>query len=136
MPHGDTPTRQGFFDCTGLGDSIPVVFDPNLVEFYPFSDLVDYEPVVHYIDPAALWGGKDVIELLLSISESTMFHKLGALHRIRHILQYASAPQHLLVRYDQLQAVDSMDDAFTASFKAVMRNCCRRSLLPRHRCEA
>ena len=36
-------------------------------------------------------------------------------------------PNHLLVRHDSLSIVDSLDDAFTMSFKAVLRHACRHS---------
>ena len=136
MPPGDTPTRRAFYDCVNLGDSIPVVFDSKLLEFLPFSELLNYESFVEYVDMAAIFEGKDVVEMLMGVSEEEIFSKLGALHQLRHILQYASAPQHLLIRFDQLNTLHEMDDAFTASFKAVVRNSCQRSLLPKNKCRA
>ena len=34
-------------------------------------------------------------------------------------------PNHLLVRYDSLHVVHPLDDAFTMSFKAVLRHACQ-----------
>ena len=36
-------------------------------------------------------------------------------------------PNHLLVRHDSLATVHPLDDAFTMSFKAVLRHACRRA---------
>ena len=38
-------------------------------------------------------------------------------------------PNHLLVRLDRLPAVHTLDDAFTMSFKAVLRHACGPELL-------
>ena len=36
-------------------------------------------------------------------------------------------PNHLLVRHDSLTTVHPLDDAFTMSFKAVLRHACRQA---------
>ena len=48
--------------------------------------------------------------------------------RCRFVLcMWQVQPHHLVVRHDSLATVHPLDDAFTMSFKAVLRHACRRS---------
>jgi hypothetical protein len=54
----------------------------------------------------------------------------------RHMFQYMLDPVHELLTVDSTGVIHCFDDAFTSSIKAVMRNACRRGLLPLDRCNA
>ena len=131
QPWGDTPTRLAFYECAATGAALPVVFDPRLPDFLAFADLVDYRAFVTVLDPQAFISGEqDIVQVLSAPSPQDMLARLERLHRVRHVMQYAVRPQHLLVRFDERETVHAGDDAFTASFKAALRNLCRRGLLP------
>ena len=133
--YGDTPTRMAFYECAATGAALPVVFDPRLPGFLPFADLVDYSSFVTVVDGDAISSGElDIIEELASYGKGDMLRRLAALHGVRHLMQYALRPQHLLIRFDEIGGVHALDDAFTASVKAVLRSLCRRGLVPRERC--
>jgi hypothetical protein len=133
--YGDTPTRMAFYECAATGAALPVVFDARLPAFLPFADLVDYSSFVTVLDPnAVLAGSLDAVNALAGAPEEDMLKQVQALHAVRHLMQYALRPEHLLIRFDELEVLHALDDAFTASVKAVLRNLCGRGRLPAQRC--
>ena len=133
--YGDTPTRMAFYECAATGAAVPVIFDARLPAFLPFADLVNYTSFVMVVDEEAVLSGVlDIVDALASVSQEEILNRLQALHGVRHLMQYALRPQHLLIRFDERETVHALDDAFTASVKAVLRNLCGRGALPEARC--
>ena len=125
QPHGDTPTRSALLDCMASGLAVPCVFDRFLFDLLPFADVIDYRSMMAYI-PAddAMAPGASFLDWLRGYDGAARADMLGRLRAVSQALQYAVQPEHLLVRHDRLGAVDALDDAFTMSFKAVLRHAC------------
>ena len=41
--------------------------------------------------------------------------------QVNHIFQYSLNPKHELIRFDQMDQIDGEDDAFTFTWKAILR---------------
>ena len=54
--------------------------------------------------------------------------------QVAHVFQYSLNPVHELIRFDQLWMVDPDDDAFTFTWKAVLRRLCEHGKLKPERC--
>ena len=137
QPYGDTPTRQAFYDCVALGTSIPVVFDPHLLDFLPFSHVIPYDQFVVVVSEqeAAESSAQSWAERLPSPGSKAYTAMLRTLSAHHHAFQYAVAPDHTLVAFDSLLTVHERDDAFTMAFKAVVHNACKRGLLGHSGCK-
>lgn len=55
---------------------------------------------------------------------AALLKKLQQVWRVRQVFQYSSNPNHLVLRWDAVQRIDPMDDAFTFTIKALMRKLC------------
>lgn len=136
MPSGDTPSRAALYECAALGTTIPVILDPVLVKLLPFADVLDWPSLVEVVSSpqAVLEEGLDLVAHLQAIPMEIRLHKVQKLHAIRHVFQWAAMPDHTLVERASLHQVQSRDDAFTSSVKAVVRNLCGRRLLRTNIC--
>lgn len=118
-PPGDSRTRQGLFDCIAAA-SIPVVFDPLLMEQLPFADVIDYANLLVVVKPEQL-RKLNVIDMLLEIPEQQLQSMVEQLTDIASLIQYAVNPNHMLIRFDQIHLRHELDDAFTYSMKSLLR---------------
>ena len=66
--------------------------------------------------------------------EAQTLAKQKFLHEHMHVMQYAINPRHELIRFDKMFLEHVDDDAFTFTWKAVLRNLCQRKVLPAQRC--
>ena len=88
-----------------------------------------------FMDPASKHAKANAIDLLQArFNRTQALQKLEHIHRVRHVMQFSLNPQHQLLGFQQMCTLDDADDAFTFTIKAVMRNLCRRQLLPKGRC--
>ena len=138
MPSGDSPSRAAIYECAALGVSIPVLLDPVLVKMLPFSDVVDWPSIIEVVPSAQLVGNGalDLVQHLHAIPIQDRLAKIRRLQAVRHLFQYSSAPDHSLVRFDTMSSIDSRDDAFTASVKAVLRNACSQGQIQTELCSS
>jgi len=67
-------------------------------------------------------------------NEDDVLTRQKFLHAHKHVMQYSVNPDHHLVRFDTMFDRHPADDAFTFTWKAILRNLCERSALPAHRC--
>lgn len=58
-------------------------------------------------------------------SEEEALQKAARLHQLKHIFLYSLNPEHALIRWDEAYSVHPLDDAFTASMKALLRRACK-----------
>ena len=49
--------------------------------------------------------------------------------QIRHVFQYSLNPVHELIRFDKRHAIAQEDDAFTFTWKALLRRICGKGML-------
>lgn len=137
QPYGDLPTRIAFFDCIGLGETLPVVFDRHMVANLAFADVLSYDaftitmPLQH-----ALSASVNVIAELHNLEASSIAARLAALKNVSHVMTYSFKPQHSLISFQSRWNIAPQDDAFTMSVKAVLRNLCLRGLFKESLCEA
>lgn len=119
---------------------MPVVFDTDFVEHLPFKDVIDYAAFVRFVDESLFVpedASGDVITFLSDEHEETdALELLRYLHSIWHVFQYMTNPVHELITFDRQSIIDAEDDAFTFSFKSLLRNLCRRGKLPAKRCRS
>lgn len=204
MPRGDFITRNSLYDAIMAG-SIPVVTTPDVSNYMPFSDLLDWDlgmlklprnaiegievqsidedtaeqdsvSAAHmHDDDAALpdntkkpfgntatWLGNTenetavqhghtvvaTVQASASSGQPSLIAWLGDtwdevqtlakqefLHEHMHVMQYAINPTHEVIRFDEMFLERIEDDAFTFTWKAVLRNLCQRKTLPANRCE-
>ena len=52
---------------------------------------------------------------------------LRVLAQIKHVFMYALNPEHSLLRFSEMYSLHPLDDAFTASIKAMLRKACQVS---------
>ena len=50
--------------------------------------------------------------------------------QVKHAFLYALNPEHSLLRFSEMYSLHPLDDAFTASMKALMRKACKVSAEP------
>jgi hypothetical protein len=135
QPGGDTPLRRGLYDCLALGHVLPVLFDERAIDHLPFAELIDYKGFVTILGGVGAPGNAiDVLANATSITER--IRMIAALQRVAGVFQYAVNPAYSVVRFEAMNVVEHADDAFTASFKAVLRNACSRMLLPAAGCSS
>ena len=137
QPYGDTPTRQAFYDCVALGTTIPVVFDPHLLDFLPFSHVIPYKKFSIVVSEQEVVEGsaQSWAERLPSPGSETYDAMLQELKVYHHVFQYAVAPDHRLVAFESLLIVHEGNDALTMAFKGVVHNACKRGLLEHPGCQ-
>lgn len=131
QPPGDGPSRHATMDCLAA-DTMPVFFDKHLTAVMPFSDIIDYSEFTEYMDPDQLQQqGANAIDVLqASFGEEQALRKAARLHQVKHLFLYSMNPEHSLIRWDEAYSVHPLDDAFTASIKALLRRSCELNLLP------
>ena len=126
QPFGDSPTRSALMDCMASGLAVPCVFDDYLFDMLPFADVINYRSMMVNIDPDEVQApGVSFLDSLRTVNDDARAAMLKSVQAVSHALQYAVQPNHLLVRYDSLSVIHPMDDAFTMSFKAVLRHACK-----------
>ncbi|KAK9834820.1 hypothetical protein WJX81_001043 [Elliptochloris bilobata] len=128
-PPGNTPTSVSLADCFAAGLAVPVLFDEYLYGLLPFADVLLYRDMAAYVPPGdAAAPGMSFLDHLAAYAVDRRAAMLRTMQGVSQALQYAVRPNHLLVRLDRLDAVHVLDDAFTMSFKAVMRRACGAEL--------
>lgn len=66
-----------------------------------------------------------------AFTEEKALERAGRLHEVKHVFLYALNPDHALIRWDEAYGVHPLDDAFTASMKAIAPHpCCLHLPLP------
>lgn len=45
--------------------------------------------------------------------------------QVKHVFMYALNPEHSLLRFSEMYSLHPLDDAFTASMKAMLRKACQ-----------
>lgn len=132
QPAGDTPLRRGLYDCLA-SHVLPVLFDKFAIHHLAFADLIQYSDFVTTLPGV---GARDNAVDLLANATSTAerVRMIVALQRVANVFIYAVTPAYSAVRFEAMHVIEHGDDAFTASFKAVLRNACGRMLLPASRC--
>ncbi len=119
QPQGDTPTRRSTFDCL-LAGAIPVFFDEDSVNRFPWGDLIDPYEMVQLVkerDIPVLFT-----DLLPAIPMQDRKRKLQMISRFAHIYQYSLTPHSARITWENLAHVDDWDDAFTSAIKSVLRH--------------
>lgn len=159
QPRGDFITRSSYVDAIMAG-SIPVFPLPHrsMAGYLPFGDVLDWakfsvtvedsewdaectcvDSAPDVMDRPCTCTGTTLIEALkakLSGGQADIVRLTEALWRVRQVFQFSTEPAHQLVRWDMVEVMDPMEDAFTFTLKAVMRNLCRRKLARAERCNA
>lgn len=140
MPQGDEPTRTAQNDAW-LVDSIPVFLaEPEwMIPYLPFTELIDYRTIAYFmkhIDKAMEEGQDEYLqqEFMPLFSVERSLDMLRAARNVTHVLQYSQNPNHLAISFDKLRAIDPLDDAFTATVKALLRRLCNLRKLGRRKC--
>mmetsp|Transcript_3023 Transcript_3023/g.8820 ORF Transcript_3023/g.8820 Transcript_3023/m.8820 type:complete len:679 (+) Transcript_3023:373-2409(+) len=125
QPPGDGPSRHATMDCLAA-DTMPVFFDQHLTAVMPFSDIIDFAEFTEYIDPDELQAtNANAIDVLqAAFTEEKALERASRLHEVKHVFLYALNPDHALIRWDEAYGVHPLDDAFTASMKALLRRSC------------
>lgn len=128
MPRGDFVTRSSLYDvlCTG---AVPIVFHANYSLFLPYHDIIDYSKLLLVVDTALDERAPSFLNFVQDYGIQQAKHKMRYLSRVAHLFQYSLNPDHSLVTFPARDLVDSKDDAFTATMKAVLRNLCAREKL-------
>lgn len=54
-----------------------------------------------------------------AFTEEKALERASRLHEVKHVFLYALNPDHALIRWDEAYGVHPLDDAFTASMKAL-----------------
>ena len=135
MPRGDFVTRGAIYDAL-VADSLPVVFDPEYFRHCAFHDVIDYDDFVTNIPEEDVVGpGHNVVQRLMDgFNKTDALQRIRRLHAVRHVFQYSLNPAHELIRFDRASNMSHHDDAFTFTWKAILRNVCQRRLVPLDRC--
>jgi hypothetical protein len=115
---------------------------PAVLDTFPFSDAVD--PRLFSVDLSAALASGDldlnatnlVDYLDRTYPPGRRLKMLAHLHAWQRLFQYSLDPVHELIAFDQVKVVQPVEDAFTASWKAVLRSLCARGQLPKERCLA
>ncbi len=55
---------------------------------------------------------------------TSLLKKLQHVWRVRQVFQFSTNANHFVLRWDAVERLDPMDDAFTFSIKALMRKLC------------
>ncbi len=137
QPHGDTPSRQGWYDCLGMG-AIPVLFDAAQLEMFPFQHALNPAEFTAFVPRAlTLSEGFNVVDYLGARYPVRQRRRmLERLHAVQHGLLYAEAPLAAAsLRFgDGLGRLADTDDAFTMALKTLVWKLCAHGRLPRARC--
>lgn len=106
-----------------------------MFDVLPFGDVLDWHQLLENIPPTVFDQQDNIIDLLAATHNDTRAAaKLKALRSIRHVLQYSMQPDEQQLRLDRMHVLDNADDAYTFSWKAIVRQLCRQRALPAHRC--
>jgi hypothetical protein len=138
QPAGDTYSRRSVYTCLAAG-AVPVVFDSHWKWLLPFADVINATDMLLDLSKqrrSLEASSSNIVEVLGSLSQQRQHDMFGYVARHRHMFQYMLDPVHELLTVDGADVIHCFDDAFTASMKAVMRNACRRGLMPSARCGA
>lgn len=92
--------------------------------------------IVEFLSPREVEApGANAVDLLAARhTQQRAAQRLAAGQNALHLLQYALDPQHELVAFDRAWVAEPGDDAFSASWKAIMRRLCGQGRLSAARC--
>lgn len=123
QPPGSSPTRRSTFDCL-LAGSIPVFFSQATVDMLPWKNVVD-PSLYSVMAPEDL----NFLKMLSKIDVPERLRFLRNIEQFHRLFQYSTTPLSGMIRWDNVRKIDSFDDAFTFSLKALIKNFSDRKLL-------
>ena len=135
QPYGDTFTREAFFDCIGMGGTLPVTFDRRMLANLAFADVVNYKEFTIIMDEQHIMKESvNIVTELKQVNSSSLISRLEALQRVSHVMSYSIDSQHQLASFESRWDISANDDAFSMTVKAVLRNLCDRDLFDDEQC--
>lgn len=136
QPEGDTYSRRSLYTCLAAG-AVPVVFDSQWMHLLPFADVLNAKDTLLDLSRqkrSLETCSSSIVDVLNGMQQQRRHDMFEYVAQRRHLFQYMLDPVHELLTVDDEGVIHCFDDAFTASIKAVIRNACRRGLMPQARC--
>ena len=118
QPTGHSITRRSLFDCI-LAGSIPLVFDNQSLQHFPWRDVVDPLQMMLLLPEADI--PKMYTAILPEVSLQLRQKLLNKIADVAHVYQYSLTPQSGLISWDNVGRIDIWDDAFTFAIKSFIR---------------
>ncbi len=143
-----------------LAGTIPVVFDYRVFDsLLPFTDALDWYQLIEHLSSTDMQANNAVDLLRERHHVGRAVKLLSNIRLAARLLQYSLNPVHELIRYvgviclhlvagvfcahiyactthryDSMYIMHPEDDAFTFSWKAIMRKLCAQQRLPEAQC--